>query len=389
MFSLISYLESEFATFDEKPLGEVDAAVFSQAAMLNGEGIVPSFPRVRTGLIRRLQAVLDPGVTTARFVDLDRAERYTGMFTGLVPDDIKRCLHALVASPRFRDVALSGFSRVVDETSHTQFMATTYIWRDAFACVSFAGTDASRTGWREDLDMAYRNEVGAQRLAREYLERAASRLSVPLNVCGHSKGGNLALYAALTCSDETRARIAHVWTLDAPGFVRGRFGEDDYRKLDGKVSRIVPEESTVGMLLSCPIEAAPIVSSASGLEQHSAFTWQVTDGLFTRADHLSDYARSVHEVVEGWLADMGADETRRVVEAIDAAITAAGVEDIGDLFRPGQDIAGGIVEASKRMEPSSREVLGRALGDLAARVMRRLGDDVAASLPWVRRRPAS
>lgn len=389
MSSLLGYLETELATFDEKPLGEVDAAVLTQAAMLNGEGIMPRFPAARTGLIGRLQAMLVPDTPAARFADLDRAERYPGMFSGLVPADIKRCLHALVASPRFRDLTLTGFCRAVDEASHTQFMATTYIWRDSFAFVAFAGTDTSRTGWRENLDMAYRDEVGAQRLAREYLERAAARVTLPIHVGGHSKGGNLALYAAMTCAGEVRSRVGRIWVLDAPGFRRGRFGEDDYRELAGRAIRIVPAESTVGMLLECPLEPAVVCSSASGLEQHSVFTWEVAGGSFVRAERLSDYARALRDVAAEWLAGMDADETRRVVEAVDAALAARGVDDVGELFEPGQDVIGAMLEVSWRLDPAARDVLGRALGELAALAVRRLGDDVAASMPWLRRRPAS
>ena len=193
MSSIIEYLESEFATFDEKPFGAVDAAVLSQAAMLNSTGIVPSFPSAPSGLLDRLSAFLAPQLPSARFVDFARAERFDGMFTGLVPHDIKRCLFALIASPRFRDLAICGFQRVVDEAACTQFMATTYVWRDAFAFVAFGGTDISLAGWRENLDMAYCPETGAQRLARTYLEQAASHLPQRLLVGGHSKGGNLAL----------------------------------------------------------------------------------------------------------------------------------------------------------------------------------------------------
>lgn len=385
MSSIIEYLESEFATFDEKPFGAVDAAVLSQAAMLNGTGIVPSFPSAPSGLLDRLSAFLAPQLPSARFVDFARAERFDGMFTGLVPHDIKRCLFALIASPRFRDLAICGFQRVVDEAACTQFMATTYVWRDAFAFVAFGGTDISLAGWRENLDMAYCPETGAQRLARTYLEQAASHLPQRLLVGGHSKGGNLALYAALTCRDTVRGRIDHLWALDAPGFKEGCFTEEDYARLGDRASRIVPEESTIGMLLECPLEPMVVCSTASGVEQHSAFTWEIEGGAFVSAGRLSDSSRALRDVTAEWLSGMDDARRRRVVEAVSEAVVASGATDVLDVLAPGQDVIGNMIEVSQRLDADTRDTLARALGDLANIAMRRLGEDVVQSLPWLRR----
>lgn len=385
MSSIIEYLESEFATFDEKPFGAVDAAVLSQAAMLNGADTVPPFPSAPSGLLDRLSAFLSPQLPSARFVDFARAEHFGGMFTGLVPHDIKRCLFALIASPRFRDLAICGFQRVVDEATCTQFMATTYVWRDVFAFVAFAGTDISLAGWRENLDMTYRPETGAQRLARTYLEQAASHLPQRLLVGGHSKGGNLALYAALTCEDAVRGRIDHLWTLDAPGFKEGCFAAGDYARLDDRASRIVPEESTIGMLLECPLEPMVVRSTASGIEQHSAFTWEIEGGEFVPAGRLSDSSRALHDVAAEWLSGMDDARRKRVVEAISAAVAASGAADVLDALAPGQDVIGNMIEVSQRLDSDARDTLARALGDLANIAVRRLGEDVVQSLPWLRR----
>lgn len=38
---LFDYVEHELATFNQKPFGPVDAAVLSQACMIDGAGVVP------------------------------------------------------------------------------------------------------------------------------------------------------------------------------------------------------------------------------------------------------------------------------------------------------------------------------------------------------------
>ncbi len=189
---LFDYVEHELATFNQKPFGPVDAAVLSQACMIDGDGVVPE-PSALPSLIDRAVTLLAPDSRGVTFANLMRSEFFEGMFTGLVPDDIRRLLMALAASPRYCDLRLCGYRSVFDEALRTQFAATTFTWRNAFPFVGFRGTDVSATGWRENFDMAYMDEVPAQGLAREYLEHMASRLSGELHVGGHSKGGNLAL----------------------------------------------------------------------------------------------------------------------------------------------------------------------------------------------------
>lgn len=45
----------------------------------------------------------------------------------------------------------------------------------------------------------------------------------PITICGHSKGGNLALFLMLTMSDEKLTQIDHVYTFNAPGITKSLF----------------------------------------------------------------------------------------------------------------------------------------------------------------------
>lgn len=169
---------------------------------------------MRTKLPSALQATPKSG----HFTDLLRAERYHDMFTGLIPGRVKENLLALAASPRFRDMELRDYQSIFDEEQQVQFAAVTFVYKDQFAFVGFRGTDTSVTGWRENFNMAYTSPVPAQGYALRYLETVAPHLPEKLYVGGHSKGANLALYAALKASPEVQARIHMTYSLDGPGF---------------------------------------------------------------------------------------------------------------------------------------------------------------------------
>lgn len=391
MATIFDYLETEFARFDARPFGVVDAAILSQACMFDAAGLVsapedaPRLPRVLARALSRIapgSALANPG---ARFADLQRAECYQGMFLGLTPGDLKRLLAALVANPRFRDLRLRDYRSVFDEASHTQFAAMTVTWGDDFAYVGFRGTDTSIVGWRENFDMAYRPVVCAQELARAYLDEVAPHLPERLFVGGHSKGGNLAAYAALTCSDAVRERIARVWCHDAPGFPRGRWDEDELARLAGRIDQTVPQDSVVGMLMDFPAAPRTVRSTATGVDQHSPFTWEIEDGDFVYLERPNASALALHDTIDEWLAGMDAERTEEVVDALFAAIEASGVQDASALLGADADPMRAIREAARNIDPASRDVLNRALGALAGIAARRAGRELATAFAsWLR-----
>ena len=85
--------------------------------------------------------------------------------------------------------------------------------------VSYRGTDGTLVGWREDFMLSFR-VTEAQRQATRYLAAAAQAAVARdshLYVGGHSKGGNLASFAAASVPPELSDRLLVVWSNDGPG----------------------------------------------------------------------------------------------------------------------------------------------------------------------------
>lgn len=66
--------------------------------------------------------------------------------------------------------------------------------------------------------LSYMFPVPAQIEALYYFQETASLSEGDVRVCGHSKGGNLAVFAAVSCSNSLKKRIRGVYEYDAPGF---------------------------------------------------------------------------------------------------------------------------------------------------------------------------
>lgn len=440
---LIDYLEQQLAPFEDVPFNPVDAAALSQLCMVRGEGAIPLLPITeddgkqrassRARGLKRLAQLLHIGAAddakpiaaTVPLRDLLRAENFPTMFTGLNPEKIKRNLFALAASPRFRAVKVGLYLSEFDPAREMQFAAMTFFYRDMFAFVGFRGTDESIVGWKEDFNMAYAMPVPAQDQALRYLAAAAPYLPERIIVGGHSKGGNLAEYAALHAPADVQNRIVRVYNLDGPGF------KEDVRENDGTVARhnadgetgrgangaarngaaagatnrmadrastpllerfhkIVPAESIVGILLHAPTEPRVVRSSAHSLDQHSVFSWEVNSSLtdFSYLDALPTSTAIMAKSLQDWLGRYDDEDRARIVDALFRAIEASGAENARDLLVDRNRAARFLREAARNADEADRDVLieagrdflGAAAGSAATHAAGRIGEQIGRSI---------
>ena len=122
---------------------------------------------------------------------------------------------ALRDTPRFGDVRLARFASHFDVEAEKQFAAAVFRCGDV-SIAAFRGTDATLVGWKEDFNMGFESPVPSQTEAVAFLTDNAA-LTDTWYTCGHSKGGNLAMYAAAMCSPEVRKKIRGVYSFDGPG----------------------------------------------------------------------------------------------------------------------------------------------------------------------------
>lgn len=380
--NILDYLATEFATFEEKPFNDVDALVLSEICMVRFDDIAPGlkekslFADIGT-IVENLLSPKGRGVT---FRDALRAELFDSMFTGLVPERTKALLIALAASPRFRDILIRDYLSLFDTERQTQFAAMTFVHKREFAFLGFRGTDSSFTGWKEDFNMAFTWPVPAQDQAVRYVEAAASGLPKRLMLGGHSKGGNLAVFAAANANPKVLARIERVYDFDGPGFKPSVFTGEQYANLQDRIVKIVPTDSIVGMLMESHDDYRVVVSDAKGINAHSGFTWQLDGDRFAFTDRISDSARFTDQVMTEWLSSFSDDELAVIVDAIFEAVEASGAEDATDILSGGVKTVQLLMDANKNTGEPARTILADAIRRLSEIVLHRFGRDLGAML---------
>ena len=179
--------------------------------------------------------------------------------------------------------------------------------------------------------MSYLFPVPAQEEAARYLERVAGEAVGPLLVGGHSKGGNLAVYAAAFCAPAVQARVRRVWSNDGPGFFPQVLSTPEYRAIRSRVCSILPRSAIVGVILDSDSKTVAVESSAVGPLQHDGMTWQVMGPAFVRSDGLSRSSRQADRTFHSLIREMAPEQRKEFIDTFFSACKDLGARTLSDL----------------------------------------------------------
>ena len=357
MASILDYLDWRGdITFAERPFNEVDNLLLAELSYLDFGGIVPADFAAAVPLSDAVAAF------TKRTPHADMGV--------LVPDKIPGLAQKMAASARFRDVLLSGYVCKLDEQTETQFAALCAALPDGTVYAAFRGTDDTIVGWKEDFAMAFRRPVAAQESAARYLADIAGLRDGPLMVGGHSKGGNLAVYAAANAPAAVQERLIAVFCHDGPGFDADFFDTPGYARVAPLVDKSVPESSIVGMLFEMRehVEDGYTIVSSDGasIMQHFALNWQVERGEFVHAGGLSASSRYLARTINGWMAKFDDEHRRRFIENLFAVLEAGGYDTFGELTSHWTQSLPVMLAAVRGIDAEDRDVMADVLKGFAA-----------------------
>lgn len=237
----------------------------------------------------------------------------------------ERLLSLVADSKRFCDVLIHDYRHDINADVQKQFTAVTFSLNTDVGyidVIAFQGTDDTLTGWKEDFNMMFERHLPAQQLAVKYLEEIASLSDNKLVLVGHSKGGNLAVYAAMKSSRWTKKRIAAVYDYDGPGFLPNTFTALEKVGVAGKIIKVVPENAFFGMLLdSDPYKRLIVRSDGRSIFQHDPLTWLIDDnGNLELAENVSRLSKLTIRSIRRWLTNLSMEQRREFVDGLYRAI---------------------------------------------------------------------
>lgn len=282
--------------FTEVPFNDVDALILAELSYLNFSEVISSLPNT----IENISKVYFNIVTNDKIKNKLNVYKYAHNLFGNVKNTF-----------RFKNIKMTNYSRIVD--TEKQFGAITFEYED-WIYISYEGTNEYMSGWREDFDLSNKFPVPSQTLAIEYLNKEAKKHK-KIYLGGHSKGGNLAVAAAMETTDNIKKRIVTVYDFDGPGMRLKEYSSKRYHQLLPKIKKFTPEVSIIGMLLYSTPDYFVVQSNMKGILQHHATSWQCFGSYFVPATQ-SESSLNFSTATKEFIRDNSEEDIREFVAAI-------------------------------------------------------------------------
>lgn len=332
-------------SFRLSPPNEVDALIFSTLSYISFRGRAVEKPEIPISLAEAAEEYFSHPDSNGYVRTLNDLE----------------LLKAVGESKRFGSCYLTKYRKILITEPDTQFAGITFLLEDGSIFVSFRGTDNTLVGWKEDFSMCFRREIPSQLLAKQYLQEVLASFSGPVRVSGHSKGGNVAVYAVSQSAPEIRSRILAVYNQDGPGFAEGFLQNPGYQEILPIVHSFVPQSSIIGLILYHAEVLCVVRSNQTGIMQHDPFTWEVLGTNFVKIDALTGNAIFLKLTLENWLQGLDMETRVRMVNMMFDLLTSGDVEVTEDIFQPKNLVA---CIARLRSSESMRKYLSEDLSGL-------------------------
>ena len=350
MKNMLDYIkEFGHVSFEERAFSEIDALVLTELEYLPLEKVVPSDEN-------------GENFVTVKEIAEYMQEHKQELFDEnpmMITQERHEVSQVIADAPRFQSLKFFGVVSEWDKDTTKQFAAITVEVEPSVRLVIFRGTDDTLIGWKEDFLMTYSPLVAAQTDAKEYLAKQASLWDGDLMISGHSKGGNLAIYAAATQVEDVQLRIVDIFCFDSPGLYRSVLETKGYQNIVPLAMRYIPQDSLVGLMLESEVPYVIVKSNATGAMQHSAMTWEIEDGQFIKMEKLTKNSQLNDQTFKKWTESVSDEELELFWNVFFELLFSVGIDTVNDLYGEFMHYVQEFLKVAGNMDEEKRELLTR------------------------------
>lgn len=283
-------------TAQQQSFQQIDYLILSNLAYIQFDHIIDSTPHFH--------------LTLSQAYDLYQKQNLE------INDESHQLFQIVSQSPRYQNIQIISYINEIDKELVKQFAAITFLLENQTLFIAYRGTDSSLVGWHEDFLMLCENVVSSQISAVHYLQKIGQlpyqqtfiqdfknknlgtvkeriikhfqykKNGFPILLGGHSKGGNLAMYAGCFIEPKIQDRIIKIYNYDGPGFQDEIMQSSQYKKMLPRIMSYIPHYSFFGIVLGHEETYKVVHSENNGMLQHNTFSWSVTPQGFIE-DELS------------------------------------------------------------------------------------------------------
>ncbi len=268
-------------------------------------------------------------------------------------------------SKRFGGMLATKYINKIDAEQEKQFSAITVLMPNDIIYVSYRGTDNTIVGWKEDFNMSFKSHIASQISAKQYLEEIAKEYpSSKIIIGGHSKGGNIAVYAATFASKDVKDRIINVYNNDGPGFCEDVIKTPEYQEILPRVHTYIPQSSIIGRLMNHKEKYTIVESVQKGIMQHDLYSWQVLGKEFVTLKKLTNESEFIDKTIKDWLENVEPEKREQVIDAVFEILNTTEAQTMKELKANWFANAKTILGTYKNIDSDTKEMVWQTVNEL-------------------------
>ena len=270
----------------------------------------------------------------------------------------------MAESKRFGDLKITRYVNNVDKKEEKQFSAVTIFIPDDTIYIAFRGTDNTLVGWKEDFNISLDIDIPSQKEAVKYVEETYNKLHKKMIVGGHSKGGNLAMYAGIFCKSDIKDKIVTIYNNDGPGLSKPIVEMQEYKEALKKIVAYIPQTSIIGRLMYHEEKYNIIKSTQKGIMQHDLFTWQVEGKKFIHLKEVTNESEFIDAVIKEWTTKFTPKQRNDFINIIYEIITENNSDTLYEMSKNRFKTVGNLIKSYHKTSKKNKQIISQTLSEL-------------------------
>ncbi len=271
---------------------------------------------------------------------------------------------ALANSKRFGNLKIDMYINQVSKKEEKQFSAVTIYIPDNTVYIAFRGTDNTLVGWKEDFNISLDINIPSQKEAVKYVEEVYKNTHRKMRIGGHSKGGNLAMYASIFCNNITKKNIIEVYNNDGPGLNLEIIKSLKYKEMLNKINSLIPQTSIIGKLMYHEEKFKIIRSTQKGIMQHDLYSWQVEGNDFIYLKEVTNESELVDEIIKEWTTKFTPKQRSEFINIIYKIVNETNSETLYEMSKNRFKTMGTIIKAYRKTNKQNKLIISQTLSEL-------------------------
>lgn len=339
MANILEYIkENQNLSLENEEFNEVDNLIFSRLSYLPFESIELEEKETFESIYKKLRTV--------------KIEKFN------MKED-KELIELVGTSSRYKDLIMTDYYFSRDEEKEKQFVAITIHIDNEKIYVSYGGTDNTLVGWKEDFNLSFMTHIPSQIEAIKYIRKIYTKYKLKMHLGGHSKGGNLAVYAGIFSSKNLQDKIIDITNFDGPGLDKTVLEKDRYKRILNKINTYIPQSSIFGRLLEHEETYIIVRSKQISFMQHDIFSWEVSGLKLEKQSKVTNGSDIINLTVRNWLKATTPKQREQFINIMYEIVTKTKAKTFKEFIADKTKNIGIILKSYKDISLEDKKIIGQ------------------------------